>query len=287
MHDNSFLASWTSQFLSFFYRLSWFIGSVISSMQATVQGELLSLAKHNWPNSLRVEIKSEGFGNANVLSHIRVLKASQHSQVTNPRSKSFPGANLSLWYLLKQEWNHFWRLFLSFHIRRLKPWVCPQTPLASNMGRERTMGNSLLPLGRPPTQGCPTDQRLKGCGSLFCHRNKSQKSHQQSQTGSSSAATGSVGARPLAAMALLLPQATSYFSFLFVCWLFPQCQGQSWDVSNSSQVKYLGFTSPTPTPTASAPLPWIPVRRGRGGDKGVSFAYSVLWPLIQAGFLLE
>lgn len=102
--------------------------------------------------------------------------------------------------------------------------------------------------------------------------------------GSSSTASGSVGDRPLTAMALLLPQATPCFSFLFACWLFSQYQGQVWDVSNSSQEKYLGFTSPTPTPSASAPLPWIPVRRGRDEEKEVSFMCSVLWPLLLAGF---
>lgn len=87
--------------------------------------------------------------------------------------------------------------------------------------------------------------------------------------GSSSAASGSVGDRPLTAMALLLPQATSCFSFLFVRWLFSPVPGAGLSCQQLITRPISDFTSPTLTPAASATLPWFPVRRGRHGGKGV------------------
>lgn len=72
-----------------------------------------------------------------------------------PEEKASLGLIISFQYLLKHEWDHFWRLFLSFRIPRLKPRVCPGRPLASKPGRERAKGNSVPSLRDHPCKVAP------------------------------------------------------------------------------------------------------------------------------------
>lgn len=258
-------------------------------MQATMQVELLPLARHNWPNSLHVEIKSEGSGKDDVDPHIRVLKASQHSQVRIPRSQSFPGTNLALQYVLKQEWDHFWRLFLSLRILGLKPWVCPGSPPESNLGRERTVGNSLLPLGDHPHKVTPLIRGWKAVVPSSATEEVRPKSHTSSpRAGWFLLRSFRQRGRQATNCHGLAPPSGKFVLLFSVCLLaFFPVPGAGLGCQQLITRQISGFTSPTPTLSASATLPWFPVRRGRHGEKGVSFTCSVLWPLLQAGFLLE